>query len=192
MFESEPILALLRGQPVLTLFVILGLGYLIGNLRLGSFSFGPVAGVLFVGLVLGHHGFRMEPGAQAVGFALFIFSVGYQAGPRFFDVLMTDGLRYFALAVVIALTGFGMATLLSVQLDLEPGSAAGLLAGGLTSSPTLAAAQEALRGGTIAPPGGWSVEDVIGNVTTSYAITYIFGCRPRRGSQAARGQCTRE
>jgi putative transport protein len=175
MFESEPILALLRGQPVLTLFVILGLGYLIGNLRLGSFSFGPVAGVLFVGLVLGHHGFRMEPGAQAVGFALFIFSVGYQAGPRFFDVLMTDGLRYFALAVVIALTGFGMATLLSVQLDLEPGSAAGLLAGGLTSSPTLAAAQEALRGGTIAPPGGWSVEDVIGNVTTSYAITYIFG-----------------
>jgi putative transport protein len=175
MFESEPILTLLRGQPVLTLFTILGLGYLIGNLRIGSFSLGPVAGVLFVGLCLGHHGFRMDSGAQAVGFALFIFSVGYQAGPRFFDVLMTDGLRYFALAVVIALAGFGMATLLTVQLDLEPGSAAGLLAGGLTSSPTLAAAQEALRGGAIAPPDGWSVEDVIGNVTTSYAITYIFG-----------------
>ena len=47
------------------------------------FSFGPVAGVLFAGLFLGHFDFRMSPGAQSVGFALFIFSVGYQAGPRF-------------------------------------------------------------------------------------------------------------
>ena len=39
---------------------------------------------------------------QSVGFALFIFSVGYQAGPRFFDVLRTDGLKYFLLALVIA------------------------------------------------------------------------------------------
>ena len=65
-----------------------------------------MAGVLFAGLFLGHHGFESSPGAQAVGFALFIFSVGYQAGPRFFDVLKTDGLKYFALAVAIALTGW--------------------------------------------------------------------------------------
>ena len=175
LFDGQPVLTLLRSQPVLTLFFILGLGYGIGNLRLGSFSFGPVAGVLFVGLFLGHHGFEMSPGAQAVGFALFIFSVGYQAGPRFFDVLMTDGLKYFSLAVVIALTGFGTATVLSGQLGLDPGSPAGLLAGGLTSSPTLAAAQEALRAGTVAPPAGWTAEQLIGNVTTSYAITYIFG-----------------
>ncbi|MBW2451507.1 MAG: aspartate-alanine antiporter, partial [Deltaproteobacteria bacterium] len=81
------LLELLRAQPVLTLFLILGMGYLIGAARLGSFSLGPVAGVLFAGLFLGHLDFRMSPGAQAVGFALFIFSVGYQAGPRFFDVL---------------------------------------------------------------------------------------------------------
>ncbi len=77
-----------QNQPVLTLFVIIGMGYLIGNLRVGSFSLGPVAGVLFAGLFFGHFGFKMSPGAQSVGFALFIFSVGYQAGPRFFDVLM--------------------------------------------------------------------------------------------------------
>ena len=96
LFDNQPVLTLLRNQPVLTLFVIIGLGYLIGNIRIGSFSFGPVAGVLFVGLFLGHFGFLMSPGAQAVGFALFIFSVGYQAGPRFFDVLMTDDDLVFA------------------------------------------------------------------------------------------------
>ncbi|MEK6246657.1 MAG: hypothetical protein N2C12_00665, partial [Planctomycetales bacterium] len=95
---------LLRVQPVLTLFLILGVGYLIGAIRLGSFSLGPVAGVLFAGLFLGHSGFQMSAGAQSVGFALFIFSVGYQAGPRFFDVLRTDGLKYFLLALVIAVT----------------------------------------------------------------------------------------
>jgi putative transport protein len=80
--------------------------------------------------------------------------VGYQAGPRFFDVLRTDGLRYLTLAVVIAVTGFTVAALAAHRLGLEPGTSAGLLAGGLTSSPTLAAAQEAVRDGTIAPPEG--------------------------------------
>ncbi len=166
---------LLQSQPVLTLFLLLGSGYLIARIRIGSFSLGPVAGVLFAGLFLGHHGFEASPGAQAVGFALFIFSVGYQAGPRFFDVLRTDGLKYFALALVIALTGFALATAGARLLDVAPGTSAGLLAGGLTSSPTLAAAQEAVRTAAVAPPEGFSADDVIGNITTGYAITYIFG-----------------
>ncbi|MGI9284299.1 MAG: aspartate:alanine exchanger family transporter [Pseudomonadales bacterium] len=171
----ENLYQLLKQQPVLTLFIILGFGYVIGGIRLGSFSLGSVAGVLFVGLFFGHFGFRISPGAQAVGFALFIFSVGYQAGPRFFDVVRTDGLKYFSLALVIALSGFAMATLGAWWLELKPGTSAGLLAGGLTSSPTLAAAQEAIRAGTVSAPEGWTADAVIGNITTGYAITYIFG-----------------
>jgi len=166
---------LLHGQPVLTLFLILGMGYLIGGIRIGSFSLGPVAGVLFAGLFLGHFDFLMSPGAQSVGFALFIFSVGYQAGPRFLEVLKTDGLKYFLLAVVIAATGFTIAVIATKLLSLEPGTSAGLLSGGLTSSPTLAAAQEAIRTGHIKPPGGLTADAMIGNVATGYAITYIFG-----------------
>ena len=45
--EFTRLLEILRAQPVLTLFLILGMGYLIGNIRIGSFSLGPVAGVLF-------------------------------------------------------------------------------------------------------------------------------------------------
>ncbi|UCD66435.1 MAG: hypothetical protein JSW69_02075 [Deltaproteobacteria bacterium] len=166
---------LLRVQPVLTLFLILGMGYLIGAIRIGSFSLGPVAGVLFAGLFLGHFGFRISAGVQSVGFALFIFSVGYQAGPRFFDVLRTDGLKYFLLAVVIAATGFSVAVVATKLLALAPGTSAGLLSGGLTSSPTLAAAQEAIRSGQVKPPEGITADEMIGNVATGYAITYIFG-----------------
>lgn len=166
---------LMHQQHTLMLFFILGLGYLIGNIRVASFSLGPVAGVLFAGLFFGYFDFRITAGAQSVGFALFIFSVGYQAGPRFFDVLRTDGLKYFTLAAVIAVTGFSVALLATKLLSLSPGTSAGLLAGGLTSSPTLAAAQEAIRSGQIALPEGVTADEMIGNVATGYAITYIFG-----------------
>ena len=87
-FDNKPVLELLRNQPVLTLFLMLGCGYLLGNIKFGSFSLGPVAGVLFVGLFLGHHGFQSSPGAQSVGFALFIFSVGYLYGELQYLVLL--------------------------------------------------------------------------------------------------------
>ncbi len=142
---------------------------------MAAFSFGPVAGVLFAGLFLGNFDFRISAGVQAVGFALFIFSVGYQAGPRFFDVLRTDGLKYFLLALVVAVTGFSIAAIAAQLLSLAPGTSGGLLSGGLTSSPTLAAAQEAIRSGKIKPPEGLTADAMIGNVATGYAITYIFG-----------------
>ena len=166
----------LMGQnPVLLLFTLLGIGYLIGNFSIGGFSLGAVAGVLFAGLFFGYHGLRINPGAQAVGFALFIFSVGYQAGPRFFSAIRQDGLRYLALSLVVTLTAVGVAVLAARLLALAPGMSAGLLAGGLTSSPTLAAAQDAVREGTVRLASGWSADAVIDNIASAYAITYIFG-----------------
>ena len=159
----------------MTLFLVFGLGHLLGRVRIGVVTLGPVAGVLFAGLGFGYLGFEMQPGAQAVGFALFIFSVGYQAGPRFFDVLKTDGLKYLIIALIVTVTGVVLAIVLARAFGFEPGTGAGLLAGGLTSSPTLAAAQDAIRGGTVNPPAGWSVDQMVGNITTGYAITYIFG-----------------
>lgn len=172
---SEDIIGFMRGNPVFTFFVILALGYLLGKIRVGPVSPGPVAGVLFAGLFFGNYGFTMSPAVQAVGFALFIFSVGYQAGPRFFDVLMSDGLRYLVLAGTVAITGIAVAVVASRTLGLDPGTGAGVLAGGLTSSPTLAAAQDAVLGGTAALPEGWNADQVVGNIATGYAITYIFG-----------------
>jgi putative transport protein len=162
-------------HPVGLLFLVIGIGYFIGKIRIASFDLGPVTGVLFAGLVFGNYGYTLSPTVQTLGFVLFIFCVGLQAGPRFFSVLRTDGLRYLALSIVIGGTGFAVALSLSRALGFEFGAAAGVLAGSMTTTGTLAAAQEALRSGQIPVPDGMSAELVITNVTTAYAITYIFG-----------------
>ena len=97
---------LLRQNPVGLLFTILAAGYLIGKFKVRGFEFGPVTGVLFAGLVFGHYGFELTPHVQTFGFVLFIFSVGFQAGPSFFVMLRREGPKYFALAMVVASTGF--------------------------------------------------------------------------------------
>jgi len=157
------------------LSLVLGLGYLVGKISIRGFELGSISGVLFVGLLLGHYGFQPNPTVQSIGFALFIFSVGLQAGPSFFSVIKQDGLKYLILAVVIGGTGFTLAATFSKVLGFEPGAAAGLLAGGLTSSPTLAAAQEAVRAGQVPVAEGYTSDQIMTNVTTAYAITYIFG-----------------
>lgn len=169
------ILGFLRDEPAIVFFLVLGIGYLIGNLRIKGFYLGSIAGVLFAGLLFGYFGFRMTTAAQMVGFALFIFSVGYQAGPGFVAVLKEDGLKYLTLSIVVAVTGFSIAALWANMLSLPPGMSAGLLAGGLTSSPTLAAAQDAVHAGSIPLFKGWSDDQIIDNIAMGYAVTYIFG-----------------
>lgn len=165
----------LRGQPVIVLFLLLGAGDLIGRIRIAGFAFGSVAGTLLVAIVLGHLGLRISPGAQAVGFALFIFSVGYQAGPRFFEILKTQGLQYLALSLFVV--GVGVLTTLAggLVLSLPPGANAGLLAGALTSSPALAAAQDTVRSSLATLPAGWTPERLLASMGASYAITYVIG-----------------
>ncbi len=173
--NAHALIAFFQGQPVITLFLLIGFGYLVGRITVAGFAFGPVAGTLLVSIALGQLGFRISAGAQAVGFALFIFSIGYQAGPRFLEILKSDGLRYFALALFVAAVGFLLSWVAGKLLSLPPGANAGLLAGGLTSSPTLAAAQSAVQSGLIALPQGWTAERVLASIGASYAITYVVG-----------------
>jgi len=74
----------LTKSPTLLTFLVIGLGYLIGNIRFGSMDIGATTGVLLVGLLLGHLGFPSSLAASTFGFAMCIFSVGIQAGPSFF------------------------------------------------------------------------------------------------------------
>jgi len=171
----DHLLELLHTQTLVVLFVVLGFGYLVGRVGWGGFTLGPVAGVLFAGLVFGHFGFEVNEAAQTFGFAMFIFCVGFQAGPRFVDVMVEDGLKYLSLALVVATTGFVLAAVLGRLLELQPGATAGLLAGALTTTPTLAAAQDAIQSGLAAVPEGWTVDQVVTNIGTGYAITYLFG-----------------
>ena len=157
------------------LFLVIGLGYLLGQVRIKGFEVGTVAGVLLVGLFFGQFDYEISPAVQSLGFTLFIGTVGYQAGPKFFNVLFTQGLKYLVLAIVVSGTGFAVALALSKAFAFEPGTSAGLLAGGMTSTPTLAAAQAAVQTGQVPIPEGFTADELIGNIATGYAITYIFG-----------------
>ena len=162
-------------SPTLVVFVAVALGYLVGKINIKGFELGATGGVLIVALFFGHTGFEPHPILGTIGFTLFIYSVGLQAGPRFFNVLLEDGPRYIALAVVVALTGYGLAKILALGFGLDNGLAAGILAGALTSTPTLVGAQNAIDAGVAVVPPGVSHDQLLENITVGYAMTYVFG-----------------
>ncbi|TVQ29688.1 MAG: transporter [Geminicoccaceae bacterium] len=166
---------LLAADAILLTFVVIGLGMALGRLHLGPVPVGSTAGVLVTGLVFGHLGFLPVPSLTTIGFTLFIFCVGVQAGPRFFNVLIEDGRRYVTLALLAALTGSGLALGLGYLIAAEPGMTVGMLAGALTSTPTLVGAQDAIRSGRVELPAGLDAAAVLSNVGVAYAITYLFG-----------------
>ncbi len=165
----------LRSAPELALFLLLGTGYLIGNARLFGFQFGSTAGVLVVGLVMGHLGIKIPLNTQSIGFIFFIYCVGLEAGPQFFSAFREDGSRFLLLALFVAAVAVVATVWLAQLLDFGAGYSAGLLAGALTSTPTLVAAQDAIDAGMADLAPGVSEAVAAGNLTASYAITYLYG-----------------
>lgn len=165
----------LSKSTVLVVFTAIAVGYLVGNVRVARFEIGPTGGVLLCALVLGHYGFEVDPVLQSIGFTLFIYSVGWQAGPQILNVLGQDGPRYVALTLFVAIGSVALVLALAAAVGLDNTLAAGLLAGGLTSTPTLVGAQNAVSSGLAVVPEGASASDLIRNISTGYAITYVFG-----------------
>jgi len=169
------LMSLLGQNAMLLLFTVIGVGYLLGNVKIAGIEGGPVVGVLLMGLLFGHLGFTAPEGASTFGFALFIFSVGIQAGPTFFSAFLADGPKYVALALIVAGVALALALGLSTLIGLDLGFGAGMLAGSLTSTPTLAGAQDAITSGLATVPEGLTEETVLQNISVGYAITYLFG-----------------
>jgi len=168
------IYAVLEASPVLVLFLMLGIGLLVGNFKIAGVTVGAVSGVLVVGLLFGHIGLAIPTASHDIGFLLFIYCIGVQAGPQFIRVFREDGSRYAWLALLTAASAMALAVGLGQFFEFEPGLAAGVLAGALTSTPTLVAAQDAMS--NLPNLGaGMSVAEGLENLSSAYAITYVFG-----------------
>ncbi len=136
---------------------------------------GSSIGVLITSLIMGHFGFTFTTEALNIGFMLFIFCVGIEAGPNFFGIFFRDGKHYLLLALIVILSAIGL-TLISVQLlDLDFGVSAGMMAGALTATPVLVGAKDAINSGLVSLPEGMSYDTVFDNLSVGYAISYLVG-----------------
>ena len=146
---------------LLAVFVIASIGYLVGSIKIKGVELGT-AGVLLVALVFGHFGIKIDSVIRNFGLVCFVCSVGFIAGPKFFRDFRRNAKNYILLGFVIILGGAASCCLIVLISGIRPELAVGLLTGALTSTPGLAAAQEA--SGTLADLA-----------TTGYAIAYPFG-----------------
>jgi putative transport protein len=148
----EALVRWLNEIPLAGLMLVVAVGFTLGRLKWRGLSLGPAGGTLLTALLLGRAGlsFRALYGGGeppltvgAFGFALFIYSVGFEAGPRFFSSLFGGpGWRFVLVGSVVNVTALILAVVCGAVLALDDSITAGLLSGALTSAPTYAAADE--------------------------------------------------
>lgn len=121
------------------LFLIVALGFMLGRIRIKGLSL-DVSAVIFIALLFGHFGVIIPKELGNFGLVLFIFTIGIQAGPGFFDSFRSKGKTLIVITLLIissaCLTGIG----LKYAFGIDTPSIVGLIAGALTSTPGLAVA----------------------------------------------------
>ena len=144
---------------LLFIFLIIGVGYLLGNISIKGVSLGS-AMILMVALVAGHFGVEIDPLIRNLGLVLFVGAVGLIAGPVFISNFKSKALPYVLIGITIGASGILTTFLSSRLLDVSSALSMGALSGSLTSTPGLAAAKD--------------ISDSA-DVAAAYGITYLFG-----------------
>ena len=157
------------------MFVALAIGLAIGKIRFGSFQLGNSIGVLLTSLILGHLGFSFNAEALTIGFMLFIYCVGIEAGPNFFGIFFRDGKHYFILSMTVIVTSITITYFSGHFFGLDLGMMTGMMAGAMTATPVLVGAQDALNSGLATIPHSTNFAVVMQNLSVGYAMTYLVG-----------------
>jgi len=123
------------------LFLIIAVGMMVGHVKIKGLSL-DVSAVIFVALIFGHFGILVPAEFSKIGIVLFIFTIGIQAGPAFFESFKSTGITLIFTATLAVLSGALLAVLLAPVFKVDYHIAVGLLNGALTSTPGLAAAIE--------------------------------------------------
>ena len=154
--------------------VVIAVGVYLGKIKIFGISLG-VTFVLFAGIVAGHIGFTAPTDIltfiQDFGLILFVFMIGLQVGPGFFESFGTAGIKLNGLAATtILLNVVVMFACFFIFFNTSDKSTlpmmVGTLYGAVTNTPGLGAANEALSTvfGDAAPP-----------IASAYACAYPLG-----------------
>ncbi len=166
------IVHILRDNPSLAVFLTLGIGFFIGQLKYKSFSLGTVTSVLLVGVVVGQLDIPVPGPLKDVFFLLFLFSIGYSVGPQFFSALKGDGIKQVLFAVVVCVLCLLSTWAVALCMGYNVGEAVGLLAGAQTMSAVIGVGTDTINSlsASAADKQQW-----IGMIPVCYAVTYVFG-----------------
>ena len=129
----------IRDSSYFALFLIVALGFMLGRIKIKGLSL-DVSAVIFIALLFGHFGVIIPKELGNFGLVLFIFTIGIQAGPGFFDSFRSKGKTLIIITLLIICSAALTATGLKYAFDIDTPSVVGLIAGALTSTPGLAAA----------------------------------------------------
>ena len=164
---------LLHRYPELALFVTIFIGTLIGRVHLKGFGLGSVVGSLLAGIVVGIFAKPEFPQILRWSFFyLFLFSIGYSVGPRFFGSLRKEAIPQIVMAITLALTGLFTVVTIAYVLGFDEGISAGLLSGSLTQSAALGTGLNAIAN---LPVSDQIRSQLSANAPLADAITYGFG-----------------
>lgn len=155
---------------ILIISLVIAVGLLLARIRIAGVSFG-VAWILFAGLFVGQIGIELDGETahfvKEFGLILFIFSIGVEVGPGFFDAFRKGGVLLNALGFVLVLLGSLIAVGIGLLSGTDMMSMVGVLSGAVTNTPGLGAAQQAyleLHSGEVNPV-----------FAQGYAVAYPFG-----------------
>ena len=159
-------------QAVLILSLVSATGLALGKVKIFGISLGATF-VFFAGIIAGHVGITINPDmlafAQNFGLIMYIYSLGLQVGPGFFSSFKHGGIKLNLLALLLLIIGSLTAIIMFWTTDLSVSDTAGLLAGAVTNTPMLGAAQQALLQTN---PG--DIEGV-NRMAMACAVAYPFG-----------------
>ena len=157
------------GHSILLLSIVIALGIQLGKIKIFGISLG-ITLVLFVGIVMGHFGFTMNPEIlhffKEFGLILFVYSVGMQVGPGFFSSFKQGGVTLNMLACGIVFLGVVTALVIHYVTGVPIPTMVGILSGAVTNTPGLGAAQQAYT-------AMFGVADP--TIALGYAVAYPLG-----------------
>jgi len=162
----------LQEHQELAIFLCLAGGFLIGRIKIGSFSLGTVVGTLLAGVLIGQLDIKVPATVKNVFFDLFLFTTGYKVGPQFFRGLKKDALPQLAVTVVLCVTCLLSAFFAAKILGYDVGTTAGMLAGAFTESTVIGTAGDAINRLSISAQ---EKSILINNIPVAYAVTYLVG-----------------
>jgi putative transport protein len=167
-------IAILRENPLLLLFIVAAIGYPLGRVKLGGNSLG-VAAVLFAGLAIGalDPGLKLPEVVYQLGLVLFVYTVGLSSGTGFLASLKGKGLRDNLFVLGMILVASGLTVALHFILGFRASQTAGVFAGSLTNTPALAAAVEYLKGYAARTGVAQNLSDPVVGYSIAYPVSVL-------------------